>query len=91
MEENRRMGAHNVIMENREHLSISGVKDIDSFDEHTVVLYTELGELEIRGEDLHMSKLNVDIGEVSIDGEIYAILYGENTKQSGGFFGKLFK
>lgn len=90
-EDNKRGMPHNIIMENREHLTISGVSDIDSFDENTVILFTDLGELEIRGNDLHMNKLNVDSGEVNIDGEIYAIIYGENTKSGGGFFSKLFK
>lgn len=83
--------AHSIIMENREKLSISGVSDIDSFDESTVLLFTDMGDLEVRGNNLHMNKLNVDSGEVSIEGDIYAIVYSENTKSSGGFFSKLFK
>lgn len=91
MDENKKGMPHNIIMENRQKLSISGVNDIDSFDETAVLLFTDMGELEVRGENLHMNKLNVDSGEVSIEGDIYAIIYGENSKSGGGFFSKLFK
>ena len=67
-----------MILEDRSFLTVSGVSDIDSFNEETAVLFTELGELTIRGNDLHMNKLNVDTGEVTIEGEIHTLVYTDD-------------
>ncbi len=84
---------HTIILEDRKLLSISGVNDIDSFDENTVVLYTDMGELTVHGANLHISKLNVDTGELTMDGEIAAFFYNEEPrgKQKGGFFSKVLR
>lgn len=83
---------HNIILEDRRVLTVSGVSDVDSFDEETVMLYTELGELTIRGSDLHMNKLNVETGDVSIEGNISSLSYQDETpRSSGGFMSKLFR
>lgn len=84
--------AHNIILEGRKMLSVSGVSDVDSFDEQTVMLYTEMGELIIRGSDLHMNKLNVESGDVNIEGNICSLSYqDEAPRGSGGLMGKLFR
>ena len=49
-EEKKSMGAHNLILEERGSLTVTGVEDIDSFDDQTVVIYTGLGELTVRGD-----------------------------------------
>lgn len=91
-EEKKPVKKHNIILEDRRSLMVSGVSDVDSFDEQTVMLYTELGELTIRGSDLHMNKLNVETGEVNIEGSISSLSYqDENVRGSGGFMGKLFR
>lgn len=85
---------HNVIIENRKKLSISGVEDVESFDEDSIVLYTGLGSMTIRGEDLHINKLSVESGEVVIEGEIDSLAYsdaGEGKNRGSGFFSRLFK
>ena len=61
----------NVILENREKLSISGVLDVLSFDDQIVILETELGLLTVKGENLRINKLSLDTAEVIVDGEIY--------------------
>ena len=82
----------NVIMENRSKVNISGVNDVDSFDEGTIVLFTVLGVLTIKGGDLHINKLNVDTGELMIEGEIDSLTYSEQTGgKGGGLFAELFK
>lgn len=83
--------AHNIILENRKMLTISGVSDIDSFDEQMVTLFTDLGDLEVRGANLHINKLSIETGEVSIEGDIAALLYSDNIKTAGSFFSKIFK
>jgi len=82
-------GAHNVIMENRRNLSISGVRDVDSFDEQSVVLLTEMGELTIRGSSLHISHLDQDTGELNMSGDISELIYSEIKQERKGFFSRL--
>ena len=83
----------NVILENREKLSISGVLDVLSFDDQIVILETELGLLTIKGDNLRINKLSLDTAEVIIDGEVYNIGYSEKdtSQKSGGFLGKIFR
>ena len=82
---------HNIILENRRMLSLSGVKDVDSFDEQTVVLLTELGELTVKGLNLHISRLDQESGEVSIDGEISDLVYTEVNIEPQSFWARLFR
>ena len=65
----------NIVLENREKLSISGVLDVLSFDDQIVILETELGLLTIKGENLRINKLSLDTTEVVINGEIYNLGY----------------
>ncbi len=81
---------HSIIIENRASIAFTGVKDMGSFDEQAVVLYTDYGEIHLRGSKLHINKLSLDTNEVDIDGEIEAVIYTQN-KQSGSFFNKLFR
>lgn len=83
----------NIILENREKLSISGVLDVLSFDDQIVILETQLGLLTVKGENLRINKLSLDTEEVIIDGEIYNLGYSEkdSTQKSGGIFNKIFR
>ena len=82
----------NVILENRKKLSVSGVLDVESFDEDSVLLYTEAGMLNIKGEELHINKLSVESGDVTVEGHISALVYTEEEgKSRGSFLAKLFK
>lgn len=82
---------HQVILEDRRALTVSGVSDVDSFDEMTVVIYTDMGELTVKGDSLHINRLNVETGELSLEGNIQSLTYAEVHTRSGGFFGRLFK
>ncbi|MBQ4627428.1 MAG: sporulation protein YabP [Clostridia bacterium] len=84
---------HNIVLEGRRMLTVSGVSDVDSFDEETVVIFTELGELTVRGANLHINKLSVDVGELTVEGDISALVYSENPSSgsSGGFFSRVFR
>ena len=82
---------HNIVMEDRKTLMITGVSDVDSFDDQTVVVYTDLGELTVRGNNLHIGKLSVETGELNITGNIYALGYTDDREKGGGLFGKLFR
>lgn len=83
----------NIIIENRSKLSISGVKDVFSFDDQMVILETELGMLTVKGENLRINKLSIDTTEVVVEGTISGLSYSEkNTnKTSGNIFNKIFK
>ncbi len=83
----------NIIIENREKLSISGVIDVESFNEETIIVDTELGVLIIRGDDLHINKLNIDNSELSVEGEIISCEYSDrdSSRGGGGFLSKIFK
>lgn len=84
----------NLILENREKLSISGVLDVLSFDDQIVILETELGLLTVKGENLRINKLSLDTEEVIVDGEIYNMGYSEKNldkKSEGGLFSKIFR
>lgn len=84
----------NLIMENREKLSLSGVLKVRSFDDQTVEIETELGLLIICGEDLHINKLSIDNSELSVEGYIISCEYNdsEGSRSKGmGFFSRMFR
>ena len=83
----------NLILENRNKLSISGVKDVLSFDDQVVIMETELGLLTVKGETLKINKLSIDTSEVIVEGEISSLAYSEHNinQSSGGILSKIFK
>ncbi len=82
---------HSIIMEDRKKLSVSGVTDIDSFDEQTIIAITDLGELTIRGWNLHITRLNLEQSELLVDGEISSLTYTDTRPQAKGFFAKVLR
>ncbi len=68
---------HKVTMTNRKTCAINGVNDVLSFDIHEVLLETEQGMLMIKGDDLHVSRLTLDKGEVDVDGKIDSFTYSD--------------
>lgn len=84
----------NVILENREKLTISGVLDVLSFDDQIVIVETDLGLLTVKGENLRINKLSLDTTEVIVEGTISSLSYSDKNldkKSSGSFIGKIFK
>lgn len=83
----------NLILESREKLNITGALDVLSFDDQIVIVQTHLGLLTVKGEDLRISKLNIDSEEVIVDGNISSMGYSDKSieKKDGGFLGKIFK
>lgn len=82
---------HNCILEDRRTLSVSGVNDVDSFDEQVIVASTDLGELTIRGEKLHITRLSLEIGELQVEGNIAALSYADVAPKNSGFFSRVFR
>ena len=92
MEDKDKKNTHNLIMENRGRLTITGVIDIHSFDDELVLVETEMGILTVKGNDLKMNKLNLDSNDLIIEGKISALVYSDaDASKKGGMFGKIFK
>ena len=91
MTENKIRMPHSLILKDRSQLTLSGVTDVDSFDENLITTYTDYGELTVKGEGLHISVLNTDTGELSIDGNVSSLTYLENLPKSTSFFSKVFR
>lgn len=85
---------HKVTMTNRRSCSINGVNDVLSFDIHEILLETEQGMLMIKGDDLHVSRLTLEKGEVDVDGRIDSFTYSEaagSGHKGESFLTKLFR
>ncbi len=93
--DNTEAGAkHTVVIEDRSRIKINRVEDVESFNEEKAVVYTAMGVMVVTGYNFKVSKLNVDDGQLIIDGEVDKIEYTEaagGQEQSGGFFGRLFR
>ncbi len=77
MKEHDSAAMQNIILEQRRVLRITGVKDIDGFSENKVVLNTVLGELVIKGKELHILSLVTETGDLELRGEINSLCYNE--------------
>lgn len=82
---------HQVILEERSYLSVSGVCEVVSFDENEVTLVTSLGELTVRGEKLHITKTNTETGELLLNGEINDLTYAAAHPAAGNFWSRVFR
>ena len=82
--------AHRLELVGRERLTISGVEDVERFDETGIVMSTSAGTLVVTGEDLHIGKLSLDGGELHVDGRIDSVSYEDQGQGRGGFFSRLF-
>lgn len=71
---------HNIILEERERLSVSGVTDVESFDDTRVAIYTTLGEMDIRGKRLHVDEMSLETGDIIVTGDIKSLVYGDKDR-----------
>ena len=82
--------AHRLELVGRERLMVSGVEDVERFDETGIIMSTSAGTLVITGEDLHIGKLSLDGGELHVDGRVDSVSYEDDGAGRGGFFSRLF-
>jgi len=82
---------HNVVLEGRKKLSLTGVTDVESFNENEVIMAASKWTVIVRGDELHMEKLSVDSGDVIITGRIDGVEYEDGVPAEGGFFSRLFR
>jgi len=81
---------HKVTLEGRSRLNMTGIREVESFDESMVVLHTTRGTLVIRGDGLHLQLLSLDGGQVHVDGTVDSMAYEDQHSGHGGFFARLF-
>lgn len=82
---------HNITIQERKNIMLTGVKKIESFDNEEFLLETTMGNIIIKGNELEIIKLDTYQGSVSIKGVINSLNYTNNTKKEDGVFSKLFK
>ena len=80
---------HKLQLNERKSLTMTGVTEVVSFDEGTVVLKTCLGTLVIQGQELQLKTLTLDGGNVAVEGRISALTY-EEPRQAGSWLSRLF-
>ncbi|MCM1127612.1 MAG: sporulation protein YabP [Lachnospiraceae bacterium] len=86
--------AHKLILNNRRTCNLTGINDVLFFDEKEIILETEQGMLMIKGNELHVSRLTLDKGEVDVDGRIDSFTYSEQAglnAKGESFLSRLFK
>ncbi|MDY3281227.1 YabP/YqfC family sporulation protein [Dysosmobacter sp.] len=82
--------AHRLELEGRERLTVSGVEDVERFDETGIVMTTSAGVLTVTGEGLHIGQLSLEGGELHVDGRVDSISYEEDDGGRGGLLRRLF-
>ena len=81
---------HKLTLDDRKRLTMTGVKEVESFDEEMIVLHTTRGTLVVRGMGLHLQLLSLDGGQVHVDGTVHAMTYEDDKREQGGFLARLF-
>ena len=91
MDEKNKNIPHSLIIDNRKNLTITGVTDVENFDDESICLYTQYGQVSIRGENLQVSVLNTENGDVTASGKINSVAYSEKTEKNPRFFARVFR
>lgn len=94
MEERRNNSKHRIVIDGRDCTTIEGVTEVISFDEDAVICETTMGTLMLRGNEMHVEKLNLDQGILAVTGEVETVEYsdpGAFSKSGGGILGRIFK
>ena len=87
------MREHKVCIDGRKKLLVTAVEDVESFDDEKVVIICDMGTMTVSGAGFKINKLNVDEGELIIEGEVDEVQYSDrvSSQKESGFFGKLFR
>lgn len=89
MGENGLQLPHKLTLTDRRQLTMTGVSEVVSFDDTSVVLHTQMGTLVIQGQDLQLKNLSLEGGQITVDGTVSAMLY-EESRQAGSWLRRLF-
>ena len=87
--ENKPARRHSLSIEGREKLSVTGVDDVSGFDESLIILSTVQGDLSIRGQALHIERIDLDAGQLELRGQIRELSYDEPAA-TGSLWSRLF-
>lgn len=82
---------HNIIIDSRKKLNISGVKDVESFDDETIALKTVMGDITVKGESLKILNFNTESSDLAAEGKIHAVVYMSDAKKSQGILSRIFR
>jgi len=82
---------HNVIMENRKKAVMTGVKDVESYNDAEMIIITHSGSLKLKGKGLELVKISTETGELEITGEITSLHYSDADRTPNNFITKLFR
>ncbi len=82
---------HAITLENRQRALLTGVSDVVSFNEQEVIMVTDGGDITLIGEGLHIARLNLDDGQLVVEGDISGIEYGLPPQQRRGLFARIFR
>lgn len=80
---------HTLNIENRTHIFITGAVNVENFDENNMSIETTMGNLNLKGRGMHITKFDTEEGELAIDGEFDSAQYSL-SETKGGFFSKIF-
>ena len=90
-DERAKLESHNLMLENRKTLRLTGVTDVDSFDESAITAYTVMGELNVAGTALRVISLNTETGELLVEGTVASLLYLDNAPKKERLLSRLFR
>lgn len=92
MEEKKGAKPHSIVWKDRKAGSVTGVRDVLSFDEKSIILETEQGMLTVKGRDLHVGRLTLEQGEIEIDGNVDSLAYsGSNPAKKSSLMKRMFR
>ncbi|MBP3301268.1 MAG: sporulation protein YabP [Clostridia bacterium] len=83
--------AQNLVLQNRSALSVTGVTDVFGFDDTVVSMVTTLGDLQVKGNALRISRLSLDVGQVDIEGTVDCVEYTKLKRKRESFLARVFK
>ncbi len=83
--------SHKVTLVDRKRLEITGVEEVESFDENTIIMSTYQGDLTVRGEELHIETLSLEGGALKVDGKVESLSYEDRPEGKGGLWSRLFR
>ncbi len=89
MENTAQLGSHKITLLDRNHLEITGVEEVESFDEGTIIMSTNRGELTVRGEGLHIGTLSLEGGALKVDGTVESLTDEDTPEDRGGLLSRL--
>ena len=87
----RKILPHSLIIDGRKNISVTGVTEADNFNDEEIILYTSYGQITIKGENLQISVLSTESGDVTASGKVNSVTYSDRTEKHQSFLSKVFR